>query len=53
LAGEPAPRFRRGDANNNGDMRPDISDAVYILGYLFFGSPAPAIMGECAGSSCR
>ena len=32
--------FRRGDANGNGSI--DISDAVYVLNFLFNGGQAPA-----------
>ena len=32
--------YRRGDANGNGSI--DISDAVYVLNFLFNGGPAPA-----------
>jgi hypothetical protein len=32
--------FRRGDANGSGDM--DISDAIYVLGYLFLGDETPS-----------
>jgi hypothetical protein len=32
---EPVPRFRRGDANDDGEV--DISDVVMTLGYLFLG----------------
>jgi hypothetical protein len=31
--------YRRGDANGNGSI--DISDAVYVLNFLFNGGPAP------------
>jgi hypothetical protein len=34
--------FRRGDAN--GDGRMDLSDAVFILGFLFIGGSAPGCM---------
>ncbi|MDO8509160.1 MAG: dockerin type I repeat-containing protein [Nanoarchaeota archaeon] len=35
----PEPKFIRGDANE--DSKVDLSDAVYILGYLFQGQPSP------------
>jgi hypothetical protein len=38
LLGE-SPSFHRGDAN--GDGRMDISDGIFILGYLFLGDEAP------------
>ncbi len=31
------PRFRRGDANDDGSL--DLTDATYTLGYLFLGKP--------------
>lgn len=34
--------FRRGDANQ--DDRADLSDAVYVLNFLFFGGATPACM---------
>jgi len=36
------PRFRRGDGNDDG--RGDLSDAVFILNYLFLGGPPPACL---------
>jgi predicted outer membrane repeat protein len=33
--------FRRGDTNADGKARPDISDGVFILGYLFLGEKDP------------
>lgn len=38
--GDPETRFRRGDANADGNQ--DLSDAVSILGYLFLGGPSPS-----------
>ncbi|MBI4603231.1 MAG: choice-of-anchor D domain-containing protein [Planctomycetes bacterium] len=35
-----APLFRRGDANDSG--RIDLSDAVFVLGWLFLGGAEPA-----------
>jgi hypothetical protein len=37
--GSGASKFLRGDANNSGKV--DISDAQYILSFLFLGGPAP------------
>jgi len=34
-----APRFRRSDANGDGDI--NLTDAVFLLGYLFLGSTPP------------
>jgi hypothetical protein len=35
-------------ANTNGDRAVDLSDAVYLLGHLFLGGPAPqAPYPEC------
>ncbi len=42
--GEYAP-FKRGDANSDGKL--DISDVLYVLGYLFLGTRAP----ECLAAS--
>jgi hypothetical protein len=33
------PPFRRGDSNGDGEM--DVSDAVYVLGFLFLGGVTP------------
>lgn len=38
-------RFKRGDANSDGTL--DISDVLFILGYLFLGTRAP----ECLDSA--
>jgi hypothetical protein len=40
LCGVPPVPFRRGDANDDGTF--DISDAVFILGFLFMGSEGPS-----------
>jgi hypothetical protein len=37
--------FRRGDANGSGPV--DISDAIFILGYLFLGSAKPQCLEAC------
>ena len=34
--------FHRGDPNSSGTI--DISDAISIFGYLFLGSPGPAVI---------
>ncbi|MCZ6795095.1 MAG: hypothetical protein O7J95_15940 [Planctomycetota bacterium] len=39
VVGSPGPFFRRGDSNNDDGV--DLSDAVYTLGHLFLGGPAP------------
>lgn len=39
------PRWPPGDCN--GDFEVDISDAVYILGFLFLGDPAPDPFAPC------
>jgi hypothetical protein len=36
-----------GDANNDGGY--DISDAVFLIGYIFSGGPAP---GDCNCANC-
>ncbi len=43
IFGEPAPgTFIRGDSNRDGKVQ--LSDAVYLLGFLFLGSEAPACL---------
>ena len=37
--GPPPARFFRGDANSDGNL--DLSDALWIAGFLFLGGPAP------------
>jgi hypothetical protein len=39
FAGTPPARFRRGDANSDQDI--DLSDAMFVLNYLFTGGNAP------------
>ncbi|HNS00428.1 MAG TPA: IPT/TIG domain-containing protein [Planctomycetota bacterium] len=43
-----APRFRRGDCNN--DTRVDVGDPVTLLGYLFADKPEPACLEACNGN---
>ncbi len=33
------PKFRRGDANSDGNI--DVSDIIYLINYLFKGGPLP------------
>ena len=42
LAGE-APTYLRGDANSSGDV--DLSDAIFLLQFLFLGGPEPLCEG--------
>lgn len=39
---EPAPKFRRGDVNQ--DFKVDISDGIRMLDYLFLGGESPACL---------
>jgi hypothetical protein len=41
-SGEPETMFFRGDGNNDG--RTDLSDAVFVLNYLFLGGDTPACL---------
>jgi mono/diheme cytochrome c family protein len=43
--------FLRGDPNSSGDV--DLSDAIYILRYLFFGGPAALCDGQSNTNSSR
>jgi hypothetical protein len=43
-----AVRFRRGDANDDGTL--NISDGIFVLGFLFGGTTAPGCM-ESANSN--
>jgi len=40
--GPPAPKFHRGDSDNNGQLQ--LTDAVRILGFLFLGAAAPTCL---------
>ncbi len=39
---DPPPRFRRGDANDDGEV--DVSDARFVIGFLFLGGPPPGCL---------
>src|SRR5260221_14325414 len=47
-AGGAAPSLVNGDVNGDGML--DLSDAVYIIQYLYLAGPAPAV-AECPGGT--
>ncbi len=42
------PGFALENGDTNGDLARDLSDAVYLLGHLFLGGPAPVELQPCA-----
>ena len=42
-----APRFVRGDCDGDGQASGVVTDAVFLLSYLFLGAPAPACLAAC------
>ncbi|MFB3111368.1 MAG: hypothetical protein ACE10G_04975, partial [Gemmatimonadales bacterium] len=42
------PGFALENGDTNGDLARDLSDPVYLLGYLFLGGPAPVELRPCA-----
>ncbi len=42
------PGFALENGDTNGDLERDLSDPVYLLGYLFLGGPAPVELQPCA-----
>lgn len=41
--------FALDNGDTNGDGYRDLSDGVYLLGYLYSGGPAPVPLAQCAG----
>ena len=40
-------QFRRGDCDGDGQVTPDVTDAVFLLDYNFLGVPKPPCLAAC------